>query len=110
MEEPETFPRSVVEELRTENAANRVKAKRVDTLSNRLHTALVDGTGRLADASDLPFDEAHLEDADAMNAAITELLERKPHLASRKPRGDVGQGATTSTGTVDLAALLRARA
>ena len=106
----ETFPRSYVEELRAENQRYRERGKRADELARRLHTALVAATGRLADPSDLPFDEAHLADPDALAAAIDELLTRKPHMAARKPVGDIGQGATPSAGTVDLAALLRQRA
>lgn len=110
-EEPETFPRKVVEDLRKENAGYRVKAARADVLAERLHTALVSATGRLADPTDIPFEEAQLEDAAALTTAIDALLARKPHLASRKPSGDVGQGAThTGNGTVDLGGLLRARA
>lgn len=109
-EEPDTFPRDYVEKLRKEAAAYREKAKGRDELAQRLHTALVAATGRLADPSDLAFDEAHLDDEEALTAALDELLDRKPHLASRRPRGDVGQGATANTTTVNLAGLLRARA
>lgn len=108
--EPETFPRAVVEELRRENAEQRTKAKRADEMSRRLHLELVRATGRLADPDDLGYDEAHLEDVDVLDAAIDELLTRKAHLASRRPRGDVGQGATVETAGVDLAGMLRARA
>ena len=106
----ETFPRSYVEELRAENQRYRERGKRADELARRLHTALVAATGRLADPSDLPFDEAHLADPDALAAAVDDLLARKPHLLSRKPTGEIGQGATPSAGTVDLAAILRQRA
>jgi hypothetical protein len=108
--EPETFPRAYVEQLRTENAEQRVKAKRADDLAHRLHTALVAATGRLADATDLPFDEAHLDDADALTAAVDDLLSRKPHLASRRPTGDVGQGVSPEASTVNLAGILRTAA
>ena len=64
-------------------------------------------TGRLADPDDLAFDEGHLEDPEALSAAIDDLLARKPHLASRRPSGDVGQGATQTGETVDLAGMLR---
>ncbi len=67
-------------------------------------------TGRLADPSDLPYDEIHLDDETALTAAIDELLTRKPHLASRRPVGDIGQGATAASDSVDLAGILRARA
>lgn len=106
----ETFPRSYVEGLRAENQRYRERGKRADELARRLHTALVAATGRLADPDDLPFDEAHLADTTALAAAIDDLLARKPHMAARKPVGDIGQGATPSAGAVDLAALLRQRA
>ncbi len=109
-DEPETFPRKVVEDLRRENAKYRDRAKRADDLGERLHTALVAATGRLADPTDLAFDEAHLDDEDALAAAVDELLSRKPHLASRRPSGDVGQGASGSGDNVDLAGILRSRA
>ena len=102
-DDAETFPREYVEKLRKENADARVKAKRADDLAARLHTALVAATGRLADPSDLPFDDAHLEDADALNAAVDALLARKPHLASRRPVGSIGQGATCLLYTSDAA-------
>ena len=108
--EPDTFPRSVVEDLRKENAAYRTKAKDRDDLAHRLHTALVAATGRLADPTDLAFDETHISDEDALNTALDELLAAKPHLASRRPRGDVAQGAVISDDTVDLAGILRSRA
>ena len=68
-------------------------------------------TGRLADPTDLAFDESHLDDPDALNATVDELLTRKPHLASRRPTGEIGQGASPpAASSVDLAALLRQRA
>lgn len=91
-EEPDTFPRDVVEKLRQENGRYRQRAKHADTLAQRLHTELVRATGRLADPTDLPFDESHLDDPDALVAAVDDLLDRKPHLASRRPSGDIGQG------------------
>lgn len=109
-EQQETFPREYVEKLRKEAAGYRDKAKDRDQLAQRLHTALVAATGRLQDASDLPYDPAHLEDADALTAALDDLLDQKPYLASRRVVGDVGQGATDSASAVDLAGILRARA
>ena len=106
-EDQDMFPRDVVEKLRRENAAARTKAKDRDALAQRLHRVLVEQTGRLADATDLPFDEAHLADPDALTAAIDELLTRKPHLAARTFHGSIGQGATTDPASIDLAAILR---
>ena len=110
-DDAETFPRDYVEKLRKEAAEARVKAKRADDLARELFTAKVTATGRLADPSDLAYDEALVADADALNAAIDALLDAKPHLASRTPRGDVGQGPTGGDAShVDLAAMLRAGA
>lgn len=110
-EEPETFPREYVEKLRKENGDNRVKAKKADDYANRLHNLLVKETGRLADPTDLPFDEEHLTNPSTVNAAIDALLATKPHLASRKPMGDIGQGIMSEASeTISLAGLLRANA
>lgn len=110
-EPEETFPRSYVEELRQENGRYRQRAQRADDLAAALWAARVTATGRLADPTDLVMpDDADPLDADAVTAAVEELLERKPHLASRKPRGDVGQGATGDSDRVDLAGILRSRA
>lgn len=109
-EEPDTFPRSYVEELRQENGKYRQRAQQGDAYAQRLHTELVRATGKLADPSDLPFDESHLDDPTALDAAITELVGRKPHLASRRPIGEIGQGPSPSAGSVDLAAILRQKA
>ncbi|MFL0292991.1 hypothetical protein ACJH6J_18330 [Mycobacterium sp. SMC-18] len=91
-EDAETFPREYVEKLRQENGKYRQRASEADSLANRLHTELVRATGRLADPTDLPFDVDHIADAGKMSAAIDALLETKPHLASRRPTGDIGQG------------------
>lgn len=91
-EQSESFPREVVEQLRRENGKYRQRAQQADTLARRLHTELVRATGRLADPTDLVYAEEHLDDPDALAAAIDELLTSKPHLASRRPSGDIGQG------------------
>ncbi|CAG7845779.1 hypothetical protein USB125703_02054 [Pseudoclavibacter triregionum] len=108
--EPDVFPREYVEKLRDENAKYRQRAGRVDEYAQRLHTALVAATGKLADPTDLPFDEAHLEDETALAEAVQDLLARKPHLASRLPSGDIGQGMSVVPSTVNLAGILRAAA
>ena len=109
-EEQDTFPREYVEKLRDENAKYRQRAQKADDLAKRLHNALVAASGRLADPSDLPYEESHLDDPEALETAISELLAKKPHLGSRKPSGNIGQGVSGSTGAVDLAAMMRARA
>ncbi|WP_200865049.1 hypothetical protein [Mycolicibacterium iranicum] len=106
-----TFSRTYVEKLRRENAGYRERANQVYALAARLHTALVAATGRMADPTDLPFDSAHLDDEQALTDAIDDLLARKPHLANRRPFGDVGQGQQGKTSEpVNLADMLRSRA
>lgn len=105
-DEPDTFPRDYVEKLRDENAKYRQRAQKTDELSRRVHRLLVERTGRLADPDDLPFDEAFLDDEDALNTAIEDLVARKPHLAARKVSGNVGQGVPDGS-NVDLATILR---
>lgn len=109
-DEQETFPRSYVEKLRKEAAGHRDRAKRADDLAARLHTALVEATGRLADARDLPFDESHLDDPQALSEAIDKVLADKPHLATRKPFGNIGQGVAPVSNDVSLGGILRAGA
>ena len=107
---PDTFPRVYVERLRQENAKYRQRAERSDDLAKRLHVALVAATGRLADPTDLEFDQQHLDDPDALVAAIDALVAVKPHLASRRPLGNVGQGLSEQPASVSLASILRAGA
>lgn len=106
--EPETFPAKVVKDLRKENARYRERAQKADDLAQRLHVALVAQTGKLADPTDLEFSEDHLEDPDALAAAVDDLLTRKPHLRARRVAGDVGQGTRgKSGGGVDLLEAMR---
>lgn len=109
-DDAETFPRSYVEKLRKEAAGHRDRAKRADDFAQRLHTALVEATGRLADARDLPFVESHLDDPVALSEAIDAVLADKPHLATRKPMGNIGQGVAPVSNDVSLGGILRAGA
>lgn len=92
----DVFPRKVVEDLRRESATYRDRAKtaeaRADELARALFAARVEATGKLADAGDLDFDAELLDDADALDAAIDALIEKRPHYAKRRVSGAVGQG------------------
>ncbi len=75
-------------------------------------------TDILEDPSDLlrHCDEADLVDDDGMPdperiaGAAHDLIASRPHLARRRPTGDIDQGARPESATVDLAGLLRERA
>jgi hypothetical protein len=107
----ETFSRSYVEKLRDENAKLRVRAQNTDELRARLHTELVKATGKLADPNDFPYSDAYfLNDPEALNTALDELIAEKPHLRSRTPKGDVGQGNRgPADAPVNLIELLKTR-
>ena len=106
--EGDSFPRAYVEDLRKEAAGYRTQVRE---LQERLHRMSVEQTGSLADPADLPFDAAHLESPEALQAAIAALLEAKPHLKARRFVGDVGQGNRESANAgVDLLGILRSRA
>lgn len=109
-DEQDTFPREYVEKLRDESARYRQRAGQADDLAAKLHTALVTATGRLMNADDLEFDETHLDDPEKLTAAIDELLEAKPYLGKRTPKGDIGQGASGGSGTVNLVDIMRSQA
>ena len=107
-EEAETFPRSYVEKLRRESATYRTRATQADALADALWTARVAASGALADPTDLPRPEdADALDPEAVTSAVSELLERKPHLAARVPRGNVGQGFSKAAEPVSLLGMLR---
>lgn len=108
--EEDTFPREYVEKLRKEAGDYRARAKDRDELARRLHRELVAKLDRLEDPEDLDFNEEHLTRPEALKSAVDALLEAKPHLASRRPRGNIGQGTTSTNQNVDLAAILRSRA
>lgn len=76
--------------------------------AERLHEALARLDGRLQDVTDLPFDENNL-DEESMTQAITELLERKPHLRKREVAGDIGAGNRGSAwpDPIDLIKVIR---
>ncbi len=121
-EEPDTFPRAYVEDLRAEAAEHRTRARdngaRADLLAERLLAQTVASVTSevLADPSDLLdltdhhdlVDENGLPDPDLIETAAAQLVERKPHLARRRPSGTVDQGAREpETPSVDLAGILR---
>ena len=112
--EPE-FDAAYVSKLRQEAADNRVKAKRADDLARQVVRAMTRADGRLIEADDLAFDGAFIDDdgmvdSDRVVAAIDKLVERKPHLAARRPTGQMAQGARPETEEVSLLGLLRGRA
>ena len=111
----ETFGRPYVDKLRRESRKYRERAteatERAGRLERDLFTERVRSIGRLADPTDLPFDADALDDADALAAAVDELLTRKPHLRTRRVQaGSIGQGQGSADAGPSLASMLRANA
>lgn len=113
---------ATVARLRRENAERRVTAKAdraaLEASRTRILTLEVKDAARgiLADPGDLlaHADKADLLDddgepeAEKIAAAARKLAERKPHLASRTPAGDVDQGARGKPAEVfDFSQMLR---
>ncbi|ALC07142.1 hypothetical protein CDES_14085 [Corynebacterium deserti GIMN1.010] len=69
-------------------------AATVETLQQRLLTALVKADGRMQDPTDFPFNAEHLDNEESLAEAITKLLEAKPHLKKRTNHvtEDIGAG------------------
>jgi hypothetical protein len=98
------YPARTVRKLRKDIARYRTRARE---LSEQLWTARVAALGVLADPTDMPYNGELLDDADALAAAVAELVERKPHLRSRRITGRVGQGERGQDDTPSLSQLLR---
>lgn len=117
---PDSFPREYVQQLREENARYRQRAGRADELHRRLTETTIRSAaaGYLADPGDLAMfteesdlvDDDGYPDADKIITAAKALVAQRPHLAPRRPHGDIGQGATPTGNPSDLAGILRARA
>lgn len=109
----DTFPRVYVERLRSKSAQYRTAAnearQQADYYRQQLWAARVEAAGRLADVTDLPAPDDADPDPDTVQAAIDHLLERKPHLAARRARGDIGQHQQRSSpdGEVSLMGILQ---
>ena len=108
-ESEEPAEKSEVGKLRRESANYRTRLReseqRADELARELVAARIRESGRLADPTDLDPDPTLLEDG-ALDAAIDDLLERKPHLKARS-FGDVGQHDRAASDGVSLGSLLR---
>lgn len=115
-QEPDTFPREYVENLRREAAEHRTgrtaAEERSEAALSRLRLAAIHSATRdvLADPTDLQWsddmtDEEGWPDAEKISAAASALVEAKPHLG--RVRGDVGQGFRGGEQGVSLAEALR---
>lgn len=94
-----TFDYDYVKSLRDESQNYRTQLREQQGTEKELRASLwatkLAAMGKLADPTDLPMpDDADPTDDDAMSAAVEDLLSRKPHLAARRARGDIGQHET----------------
>lgn len=91
----QTFDRDYVERLRGKSAGYRLRMKdaesRVDTLQRQLFTERLARLDVVVDLDAVPYDAALLEDNDALQEYVEELLESKPYLRKRTATGDIGQ-------------------
>lgn len=99
------FPRPYVEKLRRENQTLRERARGRDTLEKQLFQARVKLDGRLADPDAFAWKDEYA-DPEALEAAITEAIERNPRLGSKAVNGDIGQGQRGG-GTPSLIDIIR---
>lgn len=87
----DAFDRAYVKRLRARSAGYRTRANaaegRVSELERALFTERVRALDVLADPADLPYDPDALEDPDALRAAVTDLVAKRPHLRRRGVAG-----------------------
>lgn len=95
---------------RRQAARYRRELRDSQTRSGELEAALwrarLELDGRLADPDDLELDPELVDDPDGIRQAVDALLERKPHLRSRRIRERAGQGEGSASASVSLAELL----
>lgn len=113
--DPDTFPRSYVEQLRSEAAEHRLRAADADKFRDALRAAVLTSQSAtllrepLAWSDDYDDAETGLPDAEKISEAVQALAAEKPWLS--RPAGDVGQGFRgTESDAVNLADMLRAGA
>lgn len=107
-DDSDTFPREYVERLRRENQTYRDRARAAESTAWR---ALVESTGLVVNADEVPRPDGAALDLDGALAAAREAIAARPYIAARRARGNIGQhegpGSTTA---VSLSSLLRAGA
>lgn len=95
---------------RRQAARYRRELRDAETRAGELEAALwrarLELDGRLADPDDLELVPELVDDPDGMRQAVDALLERKPHLRSRRIRDRAGQGEGNTSASVSLAELL----
>lgn len=104
------LPGGELARARRQAARYRTELRDSQTRAGELEAALwrarLELDGRLADPDDLPVDPELVDDPDGIRAAVDALLERKPHLRSRRIRERAGQGEGSASASVSLAELL----
>lgn len=100
--------------LRSESAKHRKQRNeerdRAAGLERRLFQAMVEQTGMLVDARDMPFDAALLEDDDTLRGAVEAYAEDRPHLKARSFPREFGPDRGDAGGSETLAGILRRNA
>ena len=111
----DTFPRSYVQRLRERSNGYRLQLREresdVDTLQRQLFAERLQRLDLVIDHDAVPYDPALLDEPNALQEHVEQLLDAKPYLRKRKVSGNIGQHSNTSDkGGFSLLDAMRANA
>lgn len=99
----DTFPRSYVQRLRERSNGYRLQLREresdVDTLQRQLFAERLQRLDLVIDHDAVPYNPALLDDDDALQEHVEELLAAKPYLRKRKVSGNIGQHSSNGGGS-----------
>lgn len=113
--EDDTFPRSYVQRLRERSNGYRLQLREresdVAALQRQLFAERLQRLDLVVDADAVAFDPALLDEPNALQEHVEQLLDAKPYLRKRKVSGNIGQHSNTSDkGGFSLLDAMRANA
>lgn len=111
----DTFPRSYVQRLRERSNGYRLQLREreseVAALQRQLFTERLQRLDLVVDVDAVAFDPALLDEPNALQEHVEQLLDAKPYLRKRKVSGNIGQHSNTSDkGGFSLLDAMRANA
>lgn len=113
--EDDTFPRSYVQRLRERSNGYRLQLREresdVAALQRQLFAERLQRLDLVVDVDAVAFDPALLDEPNALQEHVEQLLDAKPYLRKRKVSGNIGQHSNTSDkGGFSLLDAMRANA